>query len=288
MATESLQDKINRIGNPVEMLRNAQMGPYQFPIKAEFTNWRDEQEAWRSGAALFDQSFHMTDHYIEGRDVKRFIESLVVNSMSNFRRDIAKQVVFCNPEGQVVADAIMFVLEDDKVQIVNKPTNRDWVQYHLEQGGFDVRATTDDRALDSSGQRKCYRFEVQGPNAWDILEALNGGPIDGFKFFTMGSINIAGRQVRALRHGMAGAAGLELFGPFEDHEPIRDEDSADGRTHGTEGRRGQDIFHCCTRKRLVPVSAASDLFGGIDQGLPRMARRRQLHGEPVAWGILRF
>ena len=223
MATESLQDKINRIGNPVEMLRNAQMGPYQFPIKAEFTNWRDEQEAWRSGAVLFDQSFHMTDHYIEGRDVKRFIESLVVNSMSNFRRDIAKQVVFCNPEGQVVADAIMFVLEDDKVQIVNKPTNRDWVQYHLEQGGFDVRATTDDRALDSSGQRKCYRFEVQGPNAWDILEALNGGPIDGFKFFTMGSINIAGRQVRALRHGMAGAAGLELFGPFEDHEPIRDE-----------------------------------------------------------------
>ena len=31
----------------------------------------------------------------------------------------------------------------------------------------------------------------------------------------MGHINIAGRKVRALRHGMAGAPGLEVWGPYE-------------------------------------------------------------------------
>lgn len=223
MAVETLEDKINRFRNPVEMLRNAQLGPYQFPIKSEFTNWRDEQEAWRNGAVLFDQSFHMTDHYIEGPDVKRLMSDLAANSMATFRRDIAKQVVLCSSEGYLVADAIMFILDDQKINIVNKPTNRDWVQYHIETGDYDVEAVTDDRALDNKGKRVCYRFEIQGPNAWKIIEQLNGSSVDGFRFFGMGHINVAGRQVRALRHGMAGAPGLELFGPFEDYGRIMDE-----------------------------------------------------------------
>ncbi len=223
MTVKSLEDKITAIGNPVEMLRNAKLGPYQFPIKSEFTNWRDEQEAWRNSAVLFDQSFHMTDHYIEGPDVKRLLEDLAINSMSNFKKDIPKQVVFCNYDGYVIGDAIMFILEDNKINIVNKPINRDWVQFHIETGDYDVEATTDYRALDNTARRMGYRFEVQGPIAWEILEKLNGGPIEDFKFFRMGAINVAGRQVRALRHGMAGAVGLELFGPFEDYDHIRDE-----------------------------------------------------------------
>lgn len=222
MCAQTLEDKINAIGNPVEMLRNAPSGPYQFPIRAEFTNWRDEQEAWRNGAVLFDQSFHMTDHYIEGPDVKRLLEDLAINSMANFRKDIAKQVVFCNPDGYVIGDAIMFILEDDKVNIVNKPINRDWVEYHIQTGDYDVTSHTDDRALDNRGRREGYRFEVQGPNANAILEKLNGGPLQGFKFFGMGTIRIDGVEVRALRHGMAGAVGLELFGPFDDYDRIRD------------------------------------------------------------------
>lgn len=222
MSVRTLEDKIRSAGNPVDMLRNAPSGPYQFPIKAEFTNWRDEQEAWRHGAVLFDQSFHMTDQYIEGPDVKRLIGDLAVNSMANFRKDVAKQVVFCNHDGYLVGDAIMFILEDDRVNIVNKPINRNWVQFHVETGGYDVEAVTDDRALDNTGRRLGYRFEVQGPNANAILEKLNGGPIEGFRFFGMGYVGIAGIRVRALRHGMAGAMGLELFGPFDDYDRIRD------------------------------------------------------------------
>ncbi|MDE0110807.1 MAG: aminomethyl transferase family protein [Albidovulum sp.] len=222
MAVSTLEDRLQERGDPVRMLRNASLGPYQFPISSEFTNWRDEQEAWRNGAVLFDQSFHMTDHYIEGPDVKRLMQHLAINSMANFRRDVAKQVVFCNYDGFVIGDAIMFILEDEKVNIVNKPINRNWVQFHIDMGDYDVEATTDFRALDNTGRRIGYRFEVQGPNAWAILEKLNGGPIEGFRFFGMGAINVAGRRVRALRHGMAGAAGLELFGPFEDYDRVRD------------------------------------------------------------------
>ncbi len=35
-------------------------------------------------------------------------------------------------------------------------------------------------------------------------------------------MNIAGREVRTLRHGMAGAPGLEVWGPYEEREEIRE------------------------------------------------------------------
>ena len=42
------------------------------------------------------------------------------------------------------------------------------------------------------------------------------------KFFNMGEINIGGRKVRALRHGMSGVPGLEIWGPYEEGDEIRD------------------------------------------------------------------
>jgi vanillate/3-O-methylgallate O-demethylase len=54
-----------------------------------------------------------------------------------------------------------------------------------------------------------------------VLAKLNGGPVPQIKFFNMGEITIAGRKVRALRHGMAGEPGLEIWGPHEEREEIR-------------------------------------------------------------------
>ena len=65
--------------------------------RAEFSNWRDEQVAWRETAALFDQSHHMTDLYVEGPDVDRLFSHLGVNTFENFAVDKAKQFVACNP-----------------------------------------------------------------------------------------------------------------------------------------------------------------------------------------------
>ena len=79
MTTPSLEQKIKEAGNPVTMLRNSQAGAYVFPIAPEFSNWRDEQEAWRKTAILFDQSYHMTDLYVQGPDTVRLLSDLGVN-----------------------------------------------------------------------------------------------------------------------------------------------------------------------------------------------------------------
>jgi vanillate/3-O-methylgallate O-demethylase len=54
-----------------------------------------------------------------------------------------------------------------------------------------------------------------------VLEKLNGGPLPDIKFFNFDTIKIKGREVRALRHGMAGEPGLEIWGPYEEREEIR-------------------------------------------------------------------
>ncbi len=223
MTHRSLEDLLQAVGNPVELARNSQIGPYVYPkVPAEFTNWRDEQVAWRETAALFDQSHHMTDLYVEGPDVIKLFSALGVNTFGNFAVNKAKQFVCCNHDGYVIGDAILFFLDENRVSLVGRPSAHNWVQYHAETGGYDVKLERDERtAANPTGKRKLYRFQVQGPNAIKVLEKAIGGPLPELKFFNMGELTIGGRTVRALHHGMSGVPGRELFGPWDEAEDVR-------------------------------------------------------------------
>jgi len=223
MDRRSLEDVLSEAKSPVELLRNSQIGPYAFPgVPAEFTNWRDEQRAWRESCVLFDQSYHMTDLYIEGPDVKRLLSDLGINSFEGFKKNNAKQFVACNHDGYVIGDAILFGLEDDRVSLVGRPTAHNWVQYHAESGDYDVKVERDERyAANPEKRRRLYRYQIQGPNAAELLEKLNGGPLPQVPFFSMYEINIGDRKVRALRHGMSGQPGAEIFGPWEERDEIK-------------------------------------------------------------------
>lgn len=227
MSQKSLEDLLQSAGNPADMLRNSQVGAYVYPVVApEFTNWRDEQQAWRETCVLFDQSHHMVDIYIEGADALKMIKHLSFNSFENFAVNKAKQMIPCTYDGYVIGDGILFYLAEDKFVFVGRAPTANWIEFHGATGGFDVEIVKDDRSPSFPGGkpvvRKCYRYQVQGPNAWQVLEKLNGGSIPDVKFFNMDHINIAGRKVRALRHGMAGAPGLEIWGPYEEGDEIRD------------------------------------------------------------------
>ncbi len=218
----SLEDKLKAAGDPARMLREAQTGRYAFPIPSEFTHWVEEMRAWRESVALMDQSFHMTDLYVKGPDVRRLLSDIAVNSFANFGRDKAKQLVCVNPDGYVIGDAIVFGIEDDEVNIVGRPILPNWVQFKAETGGYDVRLTRDQRSLDDPDKpRLTFRYELQGPNAIKLLESVNeGGPLTT-KFFAMGEITIAGCRARALSHGMGGSEGLEIFGPVGDAAKVK-------------------------------------------------------------------
>lgn len=230
--TDSLEQKLQAAGSAVTMLRNSLTGPYIFPIDPEFSNWRDEQEAWYKSAVLFDLSRHMTDIYFEGPDLLRLLSDLAVNSFKNFGPNRAKQIVCCNPEGYVIGDAILFGLSETRVNISGRPSVPNWVAYHAETGDYDVTVSRDNRSVQNKGERLTYRYQVQGPRAMEILEAACDGPLPKIKFFHIGQMQIAGRTVNALGHGMSRTQGLELWGPAADAEAVRNRLLDVGEPHG--------------------------------------------------------
>jgi glycine cleavage system aminomethyltransferase T len=222
MSAQSLQALLDAAGNPVDLVRNSQIGPYVYPkVPAEFTNWRDEQHAWRETSCLFDQSHHMTDMYIKGPDALKLFSATGVNSFETFKVDRAKQFVACNYDGYVIGDAILFYLDTDLFNMVGRPSAHNWVQYHAETGDYDVTIERDERSAVNPRGRRLYRYQVQGPTALDVLQKATGQALPEIKFFNMGELTIAGHTVRALHHGMSGVTGLELFGPWEEGEDVR-------------------------------------------------------------------
>ena len=206
------------------MLRHSQLGPYVYPVvPAEFSNWRDEQRAWRETCVLFNQSYHMADMWIKGPDAIKLLSATGINSFQNAAVNKAKQFVGCSYDGYVIGDGILFYLDKDELLLVGRPSIHNWVQYHAEKDGYNVSLSRDERSIarDVPIVRRLYRYQIQGPNAGELLARLNGRQVPEIKFFNMGEITIAGRKVRALRHGMAGEPGLEIWGPHEEREEIR-------------------------------------------------------------------
>jgi len=253
MSFQSLEEILQASASPVELLRNSQIGPYAFPVvRYEFTNWRDEQRSWRETCALFDQSHHMTDLYVEGPDALKVLSNLGVNSFKNFKVNQAKQFVACNHDGYVIGDAILFYLDENRFNLVGRPPAENWVQYNVETGGYDARVERDERSAANQGRRKTFRYQVQGPNALRVMEKTIGKATPDIRFFNMETIDIAGHPVRALRHGMVGQPGWELFGAWEDGESVRNAILAAGQEFGIKQVGARTYPTTCLESGWIP------------------------------------
>lgn len=218
--SESLAQAIANAGSALALLRNSQARPTVFPVTPEFSNWRSEQQAWRTSVALLDQSHHMTDLFLTGPDALKLLSDVGVNSFAKFTVDNAKQFIAVNHEGYLIGDAILFYLGEESFDLVGHPMVIDWVQYHLETGDYDARFERDGNSLVRPGNPRLYRYELQGPHALALMEELIGGPVPQTKFFHMATFTIGDLTVRSLRHGMAGQPGFELFGPWAEGEQV--------------------------------------------------------------------
>ncbi|HWE10306.1 MAG TPA: hypothetical protein VG325_13210 [Solirubrobacteraceae bacterium] len=239
MTPSNLQEVLDASGSIVEHLRNSQIGAYIYPVVPyEFTNWRREQKAWRETAVLFDQSHHMVNFFMRGPDALKLISDTGVNSVANFPVNVAKQFVPCTPAGHVIGDGILFHLDDEEFVWVGRNPVANWLHYQAETGDYNIDVEYDDRSpsrpYGRAVTRRYWRFQIQGPNAWQVIEKVNGGPVEQLKFFRMAEMNVGGGRVRTLRHGMAGAPGLELWGPYETYDTVREAILEAGREFGLE------------------------------------------------------
>jgi len=213
MSDRSLQELVEST-DPARFLRE-NSGAYPFPFPDEYTHWIEEQRAWRETCALADQSYHMTGLHVEGPDALGLYADLGVNSFADFPVGRAKQLVTCNPDGYLIGDGILYHLAADTFFSIGVPTVANWLTFNAETGDYDVETERSGSAFEVDGDPEYFRFQLQGPNAMALIEDVADGPVPDVPFFGFDDLDVCGHTVQGLRHGMAGEAGLELWGPFE-------------------------------------------------------------------------
>jgi vanillate/3-O-methylgallate O-demethylase len=175
----------------------------------------------------------MAELFVKGPGALQLFSDLGVNNFTNFRPGMAKQLVGVNQDGFLIGDGILFYLAPESLELVGaQPAMIDWVQYNLEAGPYHASAERFENSFEREGPPIFYRYELQGPTARSVMEAVCGSSLLDLKFFHMTEIPIAGHTARALRHGIAGQLGFEIFGPWHEGEDVLDELLRAGKDFG--------------------------------------------------------
>ncbi len=107
-----------------------------------------------------------------------------------------------------------------------------WADYKLRHGRYNAASEEDD----------WFNFQVSGPNALYVVEKVAGQSIRDIRFMHFGKIRINGREVVALRQGMAGEIGYELQGPRHYASEIYDAIMEAGREFGIRRLGGRTVY----------------------------------------------
>lgn len=223
MQGPTLADALARAGSAVKLLWKPNAPWPKVPVvPPEFAGWRQEQRAWEEGVVLFDLSHHMADLFIDGPDAVRLLSYTSANNYEKFVVGQAKQFIAVAPDGNLIQDAILIRLGENQFNMIGIGTTHNWVAYHAAAGGYDVRLTFDPPSDHRPGDPVQFRYQVQGPKAAVVLSRLFGTQLDDIRFFHFKPVMLGGRSLFALRHGMAGQAGFEFFGDWQDGQLVRD------------------------------------------------------------------
>ena len=140
MEARSLEDLVRASKSVTAILYNQQTGPNVYPgVPPEYTNWRDEQRAWQETCVLFNQSYHMVELVVEGRDASKLLSHLAYNTFKGFTVGKAKQFAPCSYDGYIIGDVILFYVAENQFVLVGRAPAINWVEYHAATGGYDVR-----------------------------------------------------------------------------------------------------------------------------------------------------
>ena len=195
----------------------------------EYTDWIDESMSWKETCYIGDWSF-LWERRFRGRDALRLFSDLTVNSFANFAIGQAKHAIHCNADGKVIHEGIVSRLGEDEFMLFGR--GGFWVDYKLLHGRYDAVSEPDD----------WFNFQVSGPNSLYVVEKAAGERIRDIAYMRFRTIHIAGREVVALRQGVAGELGYELQGPAQYAREVYDAIVTAGQDFGIRRLGGRTAF----------------------------------------------
>ncbi|MFG6114361.1 glycine cleavage system aminomethyltransferase GcvT [Halobacillus sp. MO56] len=181
-------------------------GGWDLPV--QFSGIKDEHEATRTKAGLFDVS-HMGEIFVEGANSEQFLQQMLTNDISKLEPKKAQYTIMCYENGGTVDDLIVYQLEQDKYLLVVNAANVDkdyqWLEDHLIDG-VSLRNESD----------AYVQLALQGPKAEAVLQTLTDTDLSAIKFFRFEyPVSFEGASDDAIvsRTGYTGEDGFEIYLP---------------------------------------------------------------------------
>ncbi len=180
---------------------------WEMPI--QYSGISEEHQAVRTRAGLFDVS-HMGELEVSGPDALGFVNGLITGDVGKVQDGQALYTCACNASGGVLDDLIVYRRSSSDVLVVCNASNREKIVAH-----FRGRATPNAAVRDASDEFGL--LALQGPRAFDVLEAAGGAPglQSQLKSFHFVESTLNGVRCTIARTGYTGEDGVELFTPTE-------------------------------------------------------------------------
>ncbi|KAH8747239.1 glycine cleavage T protein [Diaporthe sp. PMI_573] len=179
---------------------------------AEFTGWIDESVSWKKTCYIGDWSQALKLR-IRGPEAKAFLEFISTNHWPNLKRHQAKHSIMCRDDGNIMGEGLIMMLDQNDYIFTSGP-GIPWALFQAKHGRrkFDIETeiVSDD----------WYLLQIQGPKSHEVLEAATGESIRDLKFLDAKEMSIGELKFLALRQGVSGERGYELWGPSKDGQSV--------------------------------------------------------------------
>ncbi|NSL50362.1 glycine cleavage system aminomethyltransferase GcvT [Calidifontibacillus erzurumensis] len=177
-------------------------GGWELPV--QFTSIKEEHEAVRTKAGLFDVS-HMGEIEVKGKDSLAFLQKMMTNDISKLKEGEVLYTAMCYENGGTVDDLLVYKkANDDYLLVVNAAnTEKDfeWLESHV-SGDVQLKNASEEIA----------QLALQGPLAEEILQKLTNEDLSEIKYFKFKeNIDLQGIKALVSRTGYTGEDGFEIY-----------------------------------------------------------------------------
>jgi len=159
-----------------------------------------EYFAVRTGCAVMDLT-PMEKYRITGKDAHEFLDRLVARDISRLRPGRVTYVVWCNDDGKVIDDGMLFQLGGSDYRLCSQHHQLDWLL--MSAMGFDVHIDVETHDVAA--------LAVQGPTSCSVLTVAGINDLDQLKPFDIAELRCGDTPVTVSRTGYTGDLGYELW-----------------------------------------------------------------------------
>jgi len=178
----------------------------------EFAGWElplyyssiiEEHMAVRKSAGIFDIS-HLGKIRVKGYGASDYLQFMTTNDISKASAGKGIYSLFCNAEGGIIDDDIIYRLDEDEYLIITNASQAEtmtrWLNEHR-PGGIEIIDNTEDYCL----------IALQGPRSPELLTVIFGENPDGYKRYTVKTVVRNGNEFTIAKAGYTGEEGYEVL-----------------------------------------------------------------------------